>query len=77
MMSEAMTSDAKLPAPIASHDATKRAAIGVPMRLSKGEDIGMTSGTPKLGEHEDYVYGELLGLSAAERRSLEDEKVIH
>lgn len=58
-------------------DGKKRAAIGVPMRLSKGEDIGMTSGTPKLGEHEDYVYGELLGLSAAERRSLEDEKVIH
>ena len=37
----------------------------------------MTSGTPKLGEHEDYVYGEVLGLSAAESRSLEDEEVIH
>jgi crotonobetainyl-CoA:carnitine CoA-transferase CaiB-like acyl-CoA transferase len=58
-------------------DGRPRAAIGVPMRLSKGDDIGIASGTPRLGEHEDYVFGALLGLSTAERRSLEDEEVIH
>jgi crotonobetainyl-CoA:carnitine CoA-transferase CaiB-like acyl-CoA transferase len=55
----------------------ERAAVGVPMRLSKGEDIGIVRGTPKLGEHEDYVYGDLLGMSGAERRALEDEQVIY
>jgi crotonobetainyl-CoA:carnitine CoA-transferase CaiB-like acyl-CoA transferase len=58
-------------------DGRKRAAVGVPMRLSKGEDIGIATGTPKLGEHEDYVFGELLGLSMTERQSLETEEVIH
>ncbi len=58
-------------------DGRPRAAIGVPMRLSKGEDIGIASGTPKLGEHEDYVFGALLGLSTAQRQALEDEEVIH
>lgn len=58
-------------------DGRQRAAIGVPIRMSKGAGIGIASGTPKLGEHEDYVFGDLLGLSAAERRSLEAEEVIH
>jgi hypothetical protein len=47
------------------------------MRLSKGPEIGIASGTPKLGEHEDYVYGELLGLTRAERQALEEQEVIH
>jgi crotonobetainyl-CoA:carnitine CoA-transferase CaiB-like acyl-CoA transferase len=47
------------------------------MRLSKGAEIGIDRGTPKLGEHEDYVYGELLGMSTAERKGLEDEEVIY
>ena len=47
------------------------------MRLSKGEEIGIHRGTPKLGEHEDYVYGELLGLTDARRRELEDAEVIY
>lgn len=58
-------------------DGKARAAVGVPMRLSKGEDIGIHRGTPKLGEHEDYVYGELLGLTKAERAALQDEEVIY
>lgn len=58
-------------------DGKTRAAVGVPMRLSKGAEIGIHRGTPKLGEHEDYVYGELLGMSTAERRTLEDEEVIY
>ena len=62
---------------VAEPGGTIRAAVGVPMRLSRGEDIGIHRGTPQLGEHEDYVYGELLGLSTAERRALEEAEVIH
>jgi crotonobetainyl-CoA:carnitine CoA-transferase CaiB-like acyl-CoA transferase len=62
---------------VAEPDGTKRAAVGVPMRLSKGPEIGIHRGTPRLGEHEDYVYGELLGLSRAERDGLEEAEVIH
>ena len=32
---------------------------------------------PLLGEHNDYVFGELLGLSADEIRQLTDEQVLH
>jgi crotonobetainyl-CoA:carnitine CoA-transferase CaiB-like acyl-CoA transferase len=58
-------------------DGKTRAAVGVPMRLSKGAEIGIARGTPKLGEHEEYVYGELLGLSMAERKALEAEEIIY
>jgi crotonobetainyl-CoA:carnitine CoA-transferase CaiB-like acyl-CoA transferase len=58
-------------------DGKERAAVGVPMMLSKGEEIGIHRGTPKLGEHEDYVYGDLLGMSAAERTALEEAEVIY
>jgi len=58
-------------------DGTRRAAVGAPMRLSKGADIGFDRFTPALGEHEDYVYGELLGLARAERQALEDAEVIY
>ncbi len=57
-------------------DGRERAAVGVPVRLSKGTEIGIARGTPKLGEHEDYVYGELLGMTISERAELQDEKVI-
>ena len=61
---------------VAEPDGTIRAAVGVPMRLSKGADIGIDRGTPRLGEHEDYVYGELLGMGRAERLQLEGAEVI-
>jgi crotonobetainyl-CoA:carnitine CoA-transferase CaiB-like acyl-CoA transferase len=50
--------------------------VKVPIRFSKS-DAGMTRGTPRLGEDEDYVFGELLGLSREERRSLIDQQVIY
>jgi len=62
---------------VAEPDGKIRAAVGVPMRLSKGAEIGIHRGTPKLGEHEDYVYGELLGMGSAERKALEDAEVIY
>jgi crotonobetainyl-CoA:carnitine CoA-transferase CaiB-like acyl-CoA transferase len=54
----------------------ERAAVGVPMRLFKSPEVGIDRGTPQLGEHEDYVYGELLGMAKAERQALEDAEVI-
>jgi crotonobetainyl-CoA:carnitine CoA-transferase CaiB-like acyl-CoA transferase len=62
---------------VSEPDGTRRAAVGVPMRLSKGEEIGIDRGTPALGEHEDYVYGELLGMGRVERQALEDAEVIY
>ena len=58
-------------------DGTRRAAVGVPMRLSKGTEIGIHRGTPKLGEDEDQIYGELLGLSRSQRMALEAAEVIY
>lgn len=58
-------------------DGRHRAAVGVPMRLSRGAEVGIDRGTPKLGEDEDYVYGELLGMSRAERQALEADEVIY
>jgi len=58
-------------------DGRVRAAVGVPIRLSKGGDIGIERGTPRLGEHEDYVFSELLGLSRVERQVLQEQEVIH
>lgn len=54
-----------------------RLAIGAPMRFSRSDNPSIERGTPALGEHEDYVFGELLGLSGAERRRLTDAQVIH
>ena len=62
---------------VAEPDGKIRAAVGVPMRLSKGPEIGIARGTPKLGEHEDYVYGELLGMARTEREALEEAEVIY
>lgn len=58
-------------------DGKHRAAVGVPMRLSKGPEIGIHRGTPGLGEDEDYVYGELLGMTRGERQALEESEVIY
>ena len=62
---------------VAEPDGKLRAAVAVPMRLSKGAGIGIDRGTPKLGEDEDYVYGELLGLNRTERQALADSEVIY
>jgi crotonobetainyl-CoA:carnitine CoA-transferase CaiB-like acyl-CoA transferase len=62
---------------VAEPDGRQRAAVGAPIRLSKSADVGIARGTPQLGEHEEYVYGELLGMARAERQALQDEGVIH
>jgi crotonobetainyl-CoA:carnitine CoA-transferase CaiB-like acyl-CoA transferase len=57
-------------------DGHRRAALRAPIRFSRSE-VGMARGTPRLGEDEDYVFGDLLGLSNEERRSLMDQRVIY
>lgn len=55
----------------------KRFAVGPPARFSKTKDIGIRRGTPELGQDEDYVFGELLGLTAAQRTDYEERQVIY
>ncbi|MCM8737685.1 CoA transferase [Azospirillum sp. A1-3] len=57
--------------------ATVRAAVGAPARFSRSDNPSIERGTPGLGEHESYVFGELLGLNTAEYRRLVDDAVIH
>ena len=45
-------------------------------RFSRSES-GMTRWTPELGEHNRYVFGELLGLSETEQEVLARDKVIY
>jgi crotonobetainyl-CoA:carnitine CoA-transferase CaiB-like acyl-CoA transferase len=61
---------------VADIDGCERAALRAPIRFSKSE-VGMERGTPLLGQDEDYVFGDLLGLSRDERQNLTDERVIY
>lgn len=58
-------------------DGRTRAAVGVPARFPAACGPTIERGTPGLGEHEDYVFGELLGIGRAERERLIADKVIH
>jgi benzylsuccinate CoA-transferase BbsF subunit len=49
---------------------------GLPWRPD-GKQKGNYSYPPLLGEHNDYVFGELLGLTGAEIAALKEEKVIY
>ena len=53
-----------------------RLAVGAPARFSRTDDVGIRRLTPALGQDEDYVFGELLGLSSALRADLEAREVI-
>lgn len=57
-------------------DGRLRAAVGVPVRLSATPAPGISRGTPALGEDEDRIFGELLGLDRATRQALEAEGAI-
>lgn len=62
---------------VAETDGRQRAAVGFPARFSKSDDPGIERGTPELGEHEDYVYGELLGIGRKEYDDLVTDNVIY
>jgi crotonobetainyl-CoA:carnitine CoA-transferase CaiB-like acyl-CoA transferase len=49
---------------------------GLPWRAD-GKQKGNYSCPPLLGEHNDYVFGELLGLTSEEIARLKEEKVIY
>ncbi|WP_434050143.1 CaiB/BaiF CoA transferase family protein [Marinobacter salarius] len=53
-----------------------RLAVGPPARFSRTRDVGIRRETPELGQDEDYVFGELLGIGARQRADLEQREVI-
>ena len=53
----------------------KRLAVGVPWRLSKTPG-SIDTWTPELGEHNRYVFGELLGMAESEIVELIKDKAI-
>jgi crotonobetainyl-CoA:carnitine CoA-transferase CaiB-like acyl-CoA transferase len=61
---------------VSASDVPPRLAVGAPARFSKTHDVGIRRLTPALGQDEDYVFGELLGLSSAQRADLERREVI-
>ncbi|EUB99703.1 Formyl-CoA transferase [Rhizobium sp. CF080] len=58
-------------------DGGSRAAVGFPGRFSKSDAPSIERGTPELGEHEAYVYGELLGMAQREIDELVEREVIY
>ena len=61
---------------VSGPDIPPRLAVGAPARFSKTNDVGIRRLTPTLGQDEDYVFGQLLGLSSAQRADLEEREVI-
>lgn len=61
---------------VSAPDVPARPAVGAPARFSRTDDVGIRSLTPALGQDEDYVFGELLGLDKARRSELESREVI-
>lgn len=62
---------------VSETDGKQRAAVGFPARFSKSEQPAIDRGTPELGEHESYVYGELLGIGRKEYDNLVTDNVIY
>ncbi|GAB4347367.1 MAG: CoA transferase [Oricola sp.] len=58
-------------------DGRTRAAVGLPAHFSKSTGVAMERGTPELGEHESYVFGELLGIGEAEYAELVENRAIY
>ena len=54
----------------------KRPVVGAPWRFSK-TPFDVERGSPRLGEHNAYVYGEILGYSADEIEKMVRDQVIH
>ncbi len=52
-----------------------KATLGPAWQISNGAAI--TDGAPRLGEHNDYVFGNILGLTPAEQERLTQAGIIH
>ena len=61
---------------VSAPDIPPRLAVGAPARFSRSDDVGIRRLTPALGQDENYVFGELLGLSSARRADLEAREII-
>jgi crotonobetainyl-CoA:carnitine CoA-transferase CaiB-like acyl-CoA transferase len=61
---------------VSAPDIPQRLAVGAPGRFGRTDDVGIRRLTPALGQDEDYVFGELLGLDSAQRADLEAREVI-
>jgi crotonobetainyl-CoA:carnitine CoA-transferase CaiB-like acyl-CoA transferase len=62
---------------VRSPDIPPRLAVGAPGRFGRTNDVGIRRLTPTLGQDEDYVFGELLGLSSAQRSDFEAREIIY
>lgn len=62
--------------PVEDSSAPNRLAVGAPARFSRTSRVGIQRATPELGQDEDYVFGELLGLTNEQRADLEEREVI-
>ncbi|MEE8469946.1 MAG: CoA transferase [Dehalococcoidia bacterium] len=54
----------------------KQVVLGPPWRFS-GTPAGVARPSPLMGEHNEYVFGELLGMSTVEIKRLTDEGIIY
>lgn len=61
---------------VSAPDIPPRLAVGAPASFSRTDDVGIRRLTPTLGQDEDYVFGELLGLSTTQRADFEAREVI-
>lgn len=61
---------------LSSPDGETRKVVGPPWKFSR-TPASLDTWTPKMGEHNHYVFGELLGMSASEIETLVQDKVIY
>lgn len=61
---------------VSAPDIPPRLAVGSPVHFSETNEVGIRRLTPTLGQDEDYVFGELLGLSTASRADLQEREII-
>jgi len=61
---------------VSDPEVPRRPVVGALARFSKTGNVGVRRLTPALGQDEDYVFGELLGLTSDQRAELEAREVI-
>jgi crotonobetainyl-CoA:carnitine CoA-transferase CaiB-like acyl-CoA transferase len=62
--------------PVSAPGMPDRLVVGSPARFSASPDVGIRRLTPELGQDEEYVFGQLLGMSSAQRTELESREII-
>jgi len=58
---------------VTESDGSTRSIVGPGWKMSRGAEV--ITGAPRLGEHNAYIFGEVLGLSAQEQQKLTDAGV--